>query len=131
VNLARAAPAVLLLHPRRLGAALGGCRHRRTVVIHFSRKSGLAHGGGLSGRTGHDLAVEYRVNGGPVRQAVALPAPRIQNSDARLFRALLPGQPPGLVEFLPVLRFGGQLISPRLAESAERSRYQPSTMCTS
>ena len=55
-------------------------------------------------------------NGGPVRQALALPVPGPHNASARLFRALLPGQPGGLVDFLPVLRFAGQPISPRLTE---------------
>jgi hypothetical protein len=75
-------------------------------------------------RPGHAVTVEYRVNGGPVRQAMALPAPGAHNATARLFRALLPGQPEGLIDFLPVLRFGGQPISPRLDESAECSRCQ-------
>ena len=35
---------------------------------------------------------------------------------ARMFRAVLPGQSDGLVEFLPVLRFAGQPISTRLSE---------------
>ena len=74
-------------------------------------------------RPGYSVAVEHRVNGGPVRQAIAAPEPRADRSDARLFRALLPGQPSGTVEFLPVLRFAGQSISPRLGESAECSRY--------
>jgi|SRR5262245_1379768 len=75
-------------------------------------------------RPGHAVTVEYRVNSGPVRQVIALSAPRANNADAHLFRAILPGQLGGLVEFLPVLRFAGQPISPRLAESVERSRYQ-------
>ena len=74
-------------------------------------------------RPGYSVAVEHRVNGGPVRQAIAAPEPRADRSDARLFRALLPGQPSGTVEFLPVLRFAGQSISPRLGELAECSRY--------
>ena len=74
-------------------------------------------------RPGYSVAVEHRVNGGPVRQAIAAPEFRADRSDARLFRALLPGQPSGTVEFLPVLRFAGQSISPRLGESAECSRY--------
>jgi hypothetical protein len=75
-------------------------------------------------RPGHAVTVEYRVNGGPVRQTIALLAPRVHHANARLFRAVLPGQPDGLIEFLPVLRFAGQPISPRLAESAEPPRYQ-------
>ena len=68
-------------------------------------------------RPGHTVAVEYRSNGGPVRETIALPVPGPHNAPARLFRALLPGQPSGLVDFLPVLRFAGQPISPRLTES--------------
>ena len=74
-------------------------------------------------RPGYSVAVEHRVNGGPVRQAIAAPEFRADRSNALIFRALLPGQPSGTVEFLPVLRFAGQPISPRLGESAECSRY--------
>jgi hypothetical protein len=75
-------------------------------------------------RPGHAVTVEYRLNGGPVRQAIGLSEPRSHEANARLFRAVLPGQPGGTVEFLPVLRFAGQPISPRLGESAECPRYQ-------
>ena len=75
-------------------------------------------------RPGHAVTVEYRVNGGPVRQAIGQSAPRVHGANGRLFRALLPGQSGGTVEFLPVLRFAGQPISPRLRESAECPRYQ-------
>ncbi len=74
-------------------------------------------------RPGYSVAVEHRVNGGPVRQAVAVPEFRADCSNAQIFRAVLPGQPSGTVEFLPVLRFAGQSISPRLGQSAECSRY--------
>jgi hypothetical protein len=75
-------------------------------------------------RPGHAVTVEYRVNGGPVRQAMALPLPGAHHANARLFRALLPGQLSGLVDFLPVLRFAGQPISPCLRESTDCPRYQ-------
>jgi hypothetical protein len=75
-------------------------------------------------RPGHTVIVEYRVNGGPVRQAIAVPEPPIPNVHGRLFRAVLPAQSGGVVEYLPVLRFAGQPISPRLGELAETSRYQ-------
>jgi hypothetical protein len=75
-------------------------------------------------RPGHTVIVEYRVDGGPVRQAIALPEPPTPYLGGRLFRAVLPGQSGGLVEYLPVLRFAGQPISPRLGESVESSRYQ-------
>jgi truncated hemoglobin YjbI len=74
-------------------------------------------------RPGHVVTVDYRVNGGPLRQVTALAEPRAQGVDARLFRAILPGQTGGLVEFLPVLRLAGQPMSPRLEESAELLRY--------
>ncbi len=74
-------------------------------------------------RPGHAVMVEYRVNGGRVRQAIGLPEPRAHDGNARMFRAVLPGQPAGLVEFLPVLRFAGQPVSPRLAELVEPPRY--------
>jgi len=75
-------------------------------------------------RPGHAVTVEYRANGGPVRQAMALPVPGAHTTNERLFRALLPGQPSGLVDFLPVLRFAGQPISPRLTESQDCPCYQ-------
>jgi hypothetical protein len=75
-------------------------------------------------RAGHAVTVEYRVNGGPVRQAMALAVPGVNNGTTRLFRALLPGQSSGLVDFLPVLRLAGQPISPRLIESADCTGYQ-------
>jgi hypothetical protein len=75
-------------------------------------------------RPGHAVTVEYRVNGGPIREAIGLVEPRVHDQNARIFRAMLPGQSGGLVEFLPVLRFAGQPISARLAESAECAYYQ-------
>jgi len=75
-------------------------------------------------RPGHSVAVEYRVNGGPIREAIGVLEPRIHDATARQFRAVLPGQSGGLVEFLPVLRFAGQPISIRLSETAECPRYQ-------
>jgi Protein of unknown function (DUF3237) len=75
-------------------------------------------------RPGHSVAVEYRVNGGPIREAIGLLEPRIPDAKARKFRAVLPGQLSGLVEFLPVLRFAGQPISARLSETARCPRYQ-------
>jgi Protein of unknown function (DUF3237) len=75
-------------------------------------------------RPGHSVAVEYRVNGGPIREAIGLLEPRIPDAKARKFRAVLPGQSSGLVEFLPVLRFAGQPISARLSETAKCPRYQ-------
>jgi Protein of unknown function (DUF3237) len=75
-------------------------------------------------RPGQSVSVEHRANGGPIRQAMAVPLPGAYNAAIRLFRAFLPGQPSGLVEFLPVLRFAGQPISPRLMESADCPSYQ-------
>ena len=75
-------------------------------------------------RPGHAVMVDYRINRGPVRQAAAAPEPRAHDGSARLFRAILPGQRGGVVEFMPVLRFAGQAISPSLAESAGSPRYK-------
>jgi Protein of unknown function (DUF3237) len=75
-------------------------------------------------RPGHAVTVEYRIDGGPIRQVVAVSEPRVHGANACIYRALLPGQSHGMVEFLPVLRFAGQPISPRLGESAECPRYQ-------
>ena len=74
-------------------------------------------------RPGHAVTVEYRVDGGPVRQAIGLSEPRIHGANGRVFRAVLPSLPDGTVEFLPVLRFAGQPISPRLGELADCPRY--------
>jgi len=74
-------------------------------------------------RPGHVVTVDYRVDGGPLRQVTALPEARAQGLNSRLFHAILPGQTGGLVEFLPVLRLAGQPMSPRLEESAELLRY--------
>jgi hypothetical protein len=89
-------------------------------------------------RPGHSVAVDYRVNGGPVRQAIGILESGFPDANVRLpnantavfpantrvFRALLPGLTEGLVEFLPVLRFAGQPISPRLAGSERPSHYR-------
>jgi hypothetical protein len=75
-------------------------------------------------RPGHSVVVEYRIDGGPVRQAPATLEPRRSEPNGRMFRAVLPGQAGGQVEFLPVLCFAGQPVSPRLSEAAEPPRYQ-------
>ncbi len=75
-------------------------------------------------RPGHLVTVDYRVNGGRLGQVTALPDPRGLRVNERIFRATLPGQMSGVVEFLPVLRLAGQPISPRLEESRERLRYE-------
>jgi uncharacterized protein DUF3237 len=75
-------------------------------------------------RPGQSVSVEHRANGGPIRQVTAVPLPGPYNAAVRLFHALLPGQPSGLIDFLPVLRFAGQPVSPRLTESTDYPRYQ-------
>jgi hypothetical protein len=75
-------------------------------------------------RPGHGVTVEYRVNGGAIRQAIGRSELRVSDANGRVFRAVLPGQSDGTVEFLPVLRFAGQPISPRLGEVPECPRYQ-------
>jgi hypothetical protein len=75
-------------------------------------------------RPGHSVSVEYRVNGGPIREAIGVLEPRVHHASARIFRAVVPGQSDGLVEFLPVLSFAGQPISARLLETEQSSRYQ-------
>jgi hypothetical protein len=75
-------------------------------------------------RPGHAVTVEYRFNGGPVRQAIGLCEPGVHGVNERVFRAVLPAQSDGTVEFLPVLRFAGQPISPRLGESAACPVYR-------
>ncbi len=75
-------------------------------------------------RPGHSVAVDYRVNKGPIRQAVAVPDPRSADANTRMFRAILPGQSDGTVELVPVLRFAGQPISHSLGESPNCSSFQ-------
>ncbi len=75
-------------------------------------------------RPGHAVTVDYRVNGGPIRETTAQPDYCLQAFGERIFRAGFPAPLDGLVEFLPVLRFAGQPISPRLANSVEPSRFQ-------
>jgi hypothetical protein len=75
-------------------------------------------------RPGHSVAVDYRVNNGPIRQAVAVPDPRSDAANTRMFRAVLPGQSDGTVELVPVLRFAGQPVSPGLGDSPDRSSFQ-------
>jgi len=58
--------------------------------------------------------LEYRINSGPILCAPALPAPAEPNSKSRRFNAILPGDLCGRLEYLPVLLFDGQYISPRL-----------------
>jgi hypothetical protein len=74
-------------------------------------------------RPGHSVTVEYRFNGGRIDRVSGVADANLPGSRARMFRATLPGQPAGLVEFLPVLWFAGQPISSRLADSAEAPRY--------
>ena len=75
-------------------------------------------------RPGHAVILEYRVDGGPVHQVISLPQPRVGDGNARVFRAILPAQRGGLVEYLPVLRLAGQPISPSLRELVAPPRYQ-------
>jgi Protein of unknown function (DUF3237) len=75
-------------------------------------------------RLNHSVTVDYRVAGGPVREVAAIPARGALDVATRLYRAILPGQSSGPVEFLPVLRLFGRPISPRLANSAERAQYR-------
>jgi hypothetical protein len=75
-------------------------------------------------RPGHAVTVEYSVDGGPVRQVIGLLQPRAGDCNAGLFRAILPAQRGGLLEFVPVLRLAGQPISPCLRGMAEPPSYQ-------
>jgi len=72
-------------------------------------------------KPGHAVTVDYRVNGGPLLQAAALPDLAVHGVGGRLFRAALPALTDGIVEFVPVLRFAGQPISPRLGASPDSS----------
>jgi len=75
-------------------------------------------------RPGHSVTIDYRVNGGPIRETAARSEFHPLGANPRMFLATLPGAAEGWVEFLPVLRFAGQPISSRLAESAESNRYR-------
>ena len=74
-------------------------------------------------RPGHSITVEYRLNGGRINVVNGVADPYLPGCKARMFRAIVPGQPAGLVEFLPVLWFAGQSISSRLTESVEPLQY--------
>ena len=73
-------------------------------------------------KPGHSVIVEYRLNGGPVRHAVGAAEPGARDGNGRVFRAVLPGQAGGVIEYLPVLCFAGQPNSPRLSETADCPR---------
>ncbi|MEP7001769.1 MAG: hypothetical protein ABI969_14880, partial [bacterium] len=73
---------------------------------------------------GHSVTVEYRIDGGPVQETPALAESSPLEVGARVFRAMLPGQAAGLIEYIPVLRFVGRPISARLEEQAQPPRYQ-------
>ena len=75
-------------------------------------------------RPGHSVTLEHRAKGGLVTEQVARPELRPSAPGERVFKAILPAAPDGLVEFLPVLRFAGQPISPRLADAPGRPRSE-------
>ena len=76
-------------------------------------------------RPGHALVLEYRLDRGPVREVFAEALPRQTGVNARAFRALIPAQGGGsCVEYLPVLRLGGQYLSPRLSDTSANSSYR-------
>lgn len=75
-------------------------------------------------RPGHAVTVDYRVDGGPLRQVTASPGTRARNVNARLFRASIPAHAQGRVSFLPVLRLAGQPLTPRLGESGTALEYE-------
>lgn len=75
-----------------------------------------------AGRPGHSVTVEYRVNGGSIREIAALPEVCVLAPNARMFQAILPGPGDCALEYLPVLRLFGQPVSPRLSEVAAPSR---------
>jgi hypothetical protein len=67
-------------------------------------------------RPGHGVTVEFRFDGGPVTELFATPEWRAPASAERVYKARLPQLPTGVLEMLPVLRFAGQPISPRLSD---------------
>jgi Protein of unknown function (DUF3237) len=66
-------------------------------------------------RPGHSVTVEFCVVGGPVTELFASPEWRAPASAERVYKAHLPHTPAGVLELMPVLRFAGQPISPRLS----------------
>ena len=68
-------------------------------------------------RPGHSVMLEYSCDGGPVTELVAGPEWIGPARGERVYRAMLPKTQGGLLEVLPVLRFAGQPISPRLART--------------
>ncbi len=80
-------------------------------------------------RPGHALVIEYRLDRGPVREVLAEAMPRQAGLNARVYRALIPALSPAqtgarCVEYLPVLRLGGQYLSPRLSDTSANSSYR-------
>lgn len=67
-------------------------------------------------RPGHSVTLEIRRDGGPVEEIAAAPEWRAPTSGERVYRALLPQPLTGALEVLPVLRFAGQPISPRMSQ---------------
>lgn len=74
-------------------------------------------------RPGHVVTVEYRINGGPVTSVPALPEERDEQNPNRIFQAVLPCSLIGLVEFLPVLRFGNNTLSSSLLDTTICSAF--------
>jgi len=76
-------------------------------------------------RPGHAVTVEWRVDGGPVREVMAVPAARSAGGETRAYTAMVPGCAAGDVHCLPVLRQAGQPLTPRLGEpGAVPGRYR-------
>lgn len=75
---------------------------------------------------GHAVSVDWRLDGGAVQRCQALALPRAPQGGPRLFRALLPSDRCGRVDYLPVLTVAGQPVSPRLADGANAPSYRVS-----
>lgn len=68
-------------------------------------------------RPGLSVTLDIRLDGGPVTELAAAPEWPLPAGKERRYTARLPQPLAGALEALPVLRFAGQPISPRLAQT--------------
>ena len=110
-----AGPALL----RSLGDLFGTFRARDGSRVTWRGDDGASPGVRIAVapvKPGHSVTLEIRIDGGPVSELVAAPEWRSPPSGERLYRALLPRPLSDGLEVLPVLRFAGRPVSPRLSE---------------
>lgn len=122
-----AGPALL----RSLGDLFGTFRARDGSRVTWRGDDGASPGVRIAVapvKPGHSVTLEIRIDGGPVSELVAAPEWRSPACGERFYRALLPRPLSDGLEVLPVLRFAGRPVSPRLSErrAAPSARRPPS-----